>query len=68
MVRYVLQRTDEERMGDDRDPEIYQLARGKFVPNSDLPVLIYRRVLPQPWNAASAKQLCERNHWQKRVT
>ncbi|KAF1953103.1 hypothetical protein CC80DRAFT_537866 [Byssothecium circinans] len=47
-------------------PEVYSLPRGELVPNSRLPVLVYRHVLPQPWNAETAREFCEANHWQKR--
>lgn len=49
-------------------PEQYSLPRSTYVPNNILPVLIYRKVLPVPVNSELAKQLCQGNGWEKRVS
>jgi uncharacterized protein YjlB len=46
-----------------RRPEIYHFSPTSHVPNSRLPVLIYREVLPSPPSAASARDALEKNHW-----
>ena len=47
--------------------ETYFIQAGQFVPNNRVPALVYRDVLPKPLHRDSAKVLCEKNHWQKRV-
>ncbi|KAF2820159.1 hypothetical protein CC86DRAFT_117738 [Ophiobolus disseminans] len=47
-------------------PEQYPLAQTLNVPNSNLPALIYRNVLPRPLGPELAKQLCEKNGWERR--
>ncbi|KAF2223473.1 hypothetical protein BDZ85DRAFT_261644 [Elsinoe ampelina] len=44
-------------------PEIYHLTPTAHVPNSKLPVLIYRNVLPRPRNEASSIAALEKNDW-----
>ncbi|GAB7353935.1 hypothetical protein MBLNU459_g4541t1 [Dothideomycetes sp. NU459] len=44
-------------------PETYSLTPTLFVPNSVLPVLVYRNVLPLPHDQRSAKQALEKNGW-----
>ncbi|KAH6972347.1 hypothetical protein BKA56DRAFT_635379 [Ilyonectria sp. MPI-CAGE-AT-0026] len=46
-----------------QNPEIYRFSQTPFVPNSRLPVLIYRNVLPQPHQEETAKQFLENNQW-----
>ena len=50
-----------------KQPEKFFLPAIKNVPNSDLPALVYRNVLPRPFSSEQAKQLCEKNGWEKRV-
>ncbi|KAI8933129.1 hypothetical protein NX059_009770 [Plenodomus lindquistii] len=47
-------------------PEQYSLPKTTHVPNSDLPALIYRNVLPRPVDSDVTKRLCESNGWEKR--
>lgn len=49
-------------------PEAYYISKGEFVPNNRLPALVYRNVLHRPVTRESAQALCERNHWEKRVS
>lgn len=44
-------------------PETYFLARTAHVPNSSLPVLLYRSVLPLPYHQQSARRVLEANDW-----
>lgn len=46
-----------------KDPETYTLDPNEHVPNSALPVLVYRNVLPLPHDYISAKNALERNDW-----
>ena len=47
-------------------PETYTLQPTKFVPNSNLPVLVYRQVLPTPADVESTVQFLESHMWEKR--
>ncbi|KAF5540759.1 hypothetical protein FMEXI_8255 [Fusarium mexicanum] len=47
------------------EPEVYYFKQTDFVPNSRLPVLVYRNVLPQPLNEESAQVFLENNQWYK---
>lgn len=49
-------------------PETYYLSKGVLVPNNRLPVLVYRDVLPRPVAREAARELCEMNHWEMRVS
>jgi len=49
-------------------PEIFYLETTPFVPNSRLPVLLYRHVLPQPLDISSAQTFLEANQWIKGVS
>lgn len=49
-------------------PESYYLAPTRFVPNSKLPVLVYRNVLPSPVEEDSATGFLERHNWAKLVS
>ena len=44
-------------------PEIYRFTPTSYVPNSRLPVLIYRQVLPVQPTALSTRNALEKNHW-----
>lgn len=44
-------------------PEVYFLKPTSHVPNSFLPVLIYRHVLPEPLSEATAIEYFEKNQW-----
>ena len=45
-------------------PEIYRLEKAtRYVPNSCLPVLVYRSCLPSPLDEASATKAVEENQW-----
>lgn len=46
-----------------KDPETYTLNPTGHVPNSALPVLVYRDVLPQPYDQITAKDALEKNEW-----
>lgn len=50
-----------------KDPEQYWLSPTINVPNSPLPALVYRNVLPAPLESQSATDLCDGNGWEKRV-
>lgn len=49
------------------EPETYYLEPTQFVPNSKLPVLVYRNVLPQPYDEITTQVFLERNQWLKGV-
>ncbi|KAH8663444.1 hypothetical protein BGZ60DRAFT_411325 [Tricladium varicosporioides] len=49
-------------------PEEYYLKPTPYVPNSDLPVLVYRNVLPKPHEEDSTTKFLEGNNWEKRGT
>ncbi|KAF2091216.1 hypothetical protein K490DRAFT_54110 [Saccharata proteae CBS 121410] len=44
-------------------PETYHFSPTPHVPNSTLPVLLYRNVLPHPPDAASVQAFIEPNRW-----
>lgn len=44
-------------------PQTYHLKPTPHVPNSALPVLVYRSVLPFPYDQISAKDALEKNDW-----
>ncbi|KAJ3545676.1 hypothetical protein NM208_g2399 [Fusarium decemcellulare] len=46
-------------------PEVYHFAQTRSVPNSKLPVLVYRDVLPRPHNEKTIEEFLERNQWLK---
>ena len=48
-----------------QEPEIYYFTPTRFVPNSPLPVLIYRNVLRGENSEDSMKEKIESNHWMK---
>ncbi|OCT49062.1 cupin domain protein [Cladophialophora carrionii] len=48
------------------DPEIHHLQPNAYAPNSDLPVLIYRDVLPLPVNESTATTFLEGHGWERR--
>lgn len=48
-------------------PEQYFIPPTKYVPNSDLPVLVYRNVLPSPYEEVSTSQFLEAHNWEKGV-
>ncbi|KAL1972593.1 hypothetical protein VTN31DRAFT_7007 [Thermomyces dupontii] len=50
------------------EPEIYYCGPTRFVPNSRLPILIYRNVLPQPITEETTGEFLEKNNWVKRGT
>lgn len=49
------------------EPEIYHCKQTPFVPNSRLPVLVYRDVLPRPYDESTASVMLEKNQWLKGV-
>ncbi|KAL2011504.1 hypothetical protein VTN00DRAFT_4222 [Thermoascus crustaceus] len=49
-------------------PERFFVPPTAHAPNSPLPILLYRDVLPRPHGEASASAFLERNGWQKRGT
>lgn len=48
-------------------PEVHYLPPTDYVPNSPLPYLVYRNVLPMPVTEESCKAFIERNGWVKTV-
>lgn len=48
------------------DPEQYQIPPNEFAPNSSLPVLIYRDVLPLPLSEDKVTEFLESHDWEKR--
>jgi len=50
-------------MASSASPEVYFLKPTIHVPNSFLPVLIYRHVLPEPLSEATAIEYLEKNQW-----
>lgn len=48
-----------------RQPEVYWTKPTPHVPNSTLPVLVYRNVLPADLNVDSATKALEVNNWMK---
>lgn len=47
--------------------ECYFLGPNSDVPNSRLPVLCYRQVLPKPYDEESTTKFLTSNRWEKRV-
>ncbi|KAF3805195.1 hypothetical protein GCG54_00010472 [Colletotrichum gloeosporioides] len=47
--------------------QCYFLSPNEDAPNSRLPVLHYRNVLPEPRDEASVTDFLTRNRWEKRV-
>lgn len=45
------------------EPEVYHCGQTPFVPNSKLPILVYRDVLPKPFSEEATKQFLEKNEW-----
>ena len=52
-------------MTDLRQPEIYWTSPTAHVPNSKLPVLVYRNVLPADLSVETVTKALETNHWMK---
>ncbi|KAF2148107.1 hypothetical protein K461DRAFT_233579 [Myriangium duriaei CBS 260.36] len=48
--------------------ECYYIRRNSFVPNSVLPVIVYRNVLPDDLNEKIAMAFLTRHEWEKRGT
>ncbi len=46
-------------------PESYFFEQTEFAPNSKLPVLVYRGVLPIPYDEETTTQHVEKNSWLK---
>lgn len=49
------------------EPEQYLINANTHAPNSKLPVLVYRCVLPHPPTENTATVFLERNEWEKKV-
>ncbi|KAM0326599.1 hypothetical protein ACHAQA_006468 [Verticillium albo-atrum] len=49
-------------------PEQYHIKPTAHCPNNVLPVLVYRNVLPLPYNEATASEVLEAHGWEKRGT
>lgn len=47
------------------EPEVYWTTPTAFCPNSKLPVLVYRNVLPRELTVDSATKMIEANQWLK---
>jgi len=48
-----------------KDPETYYFYPTTHVPNSNLPALVYRQVLPAKPTESTVRDAIERNHWIK---
>lgn len=48
-------------------PEVYYLPATKYVPNSPLPLLVYRNALPKPLTVESAQEFVESHGWTRKV-
>lgn len=48
-------------------PDRFFLQPTKHSPNSPLPILLYRKVLPEPYSEESTTKFLEKNDWEKRV-
>lgn len=48
-------------------PETYLIPPTAYVPNSPLPVLVYRDVLPGPRTEASVQKFIQGNGWERKV-
>ena len=48
-------------------PDQFFLQPTAHSPNSPLPILLYRDVLPAPYSEESTTQFLEANDWEKRV-
>jgi hypothetical protein len=48
------------------DPEIHHLEPNAYAPNSELPVLVYRDVLPLPLTETTATTFLEGHGWERR--
>ena len=49
------------------EPETYYCAQTPFVPNSRLPTLVYRDVLPRPHDEETTREFLEGNQWMRGV-
>lgn len=49
-------------------PEQYVLPATKYCPNNEMPVLIYRNVLPSPRTEKSVQEWIEKNGWLRAVS
>lgn len=49
-------------------PDQFILQPTEHSPNSPLPILLYRNVLPQPYTEATTTKFLEANDWEKRVS
>jgi uncharacterized protein YjlB len=49
------------------EPETYYIEPTEYAPNSPMPVLVYRAVLPKPITEENASTFLEANNWEKRV-
>lgn len=47
-------------------PEVYFLPPTEYVPNSPLPLLVYRGALPQPVTAESCQAFVEKHGWSRK--
>lgn len=50
------------------EPEIYRVQRTKHCPNNILPILVYRKVLPEPYDEVTASEFLQANEWVKQVS
>ncbi|KAK1477621.1 hypothetical protein CTAM01_15139 [Colletotrichum tamarilloi] len=55
-------------MASSMEVECYLLSSNPDAPNSPLPVIHYRNVLPEPRNEESVTEFLTRNRWEKRGT
>lgn len=49
-------------------PEAYHLPPTRYVPNSPLPLLVYRDVLPKPVTVESSQKFVEQHGWDRKVS
>lgn len=50
------------------EPEIYYIPTTKYVPNNKLPVVVYRKVFPGPYDEDGVTEYLERHNWVKGVS
>ncbi|RMJ26042.1 hypothetical protein PHISP_03069 [Aspergillus sp. HF37] len=63
--RFWTRRAFEMAVEDDRELETYTLPPTPHVPNSPLPVLVYRNALPAPVTETSTQRFIEGNGWSR---
>lgn len=49
-------------------PEEYHIRSTYYSPNNRLPVLVYRDVLPKPYDESTTTEFLTKNGWERRVS